>query len=191
MLVLRYLRVNHLTCIDIHIIINSMHNSGYLGLPGRTSKMGNDYADKETVIKHRFPYDLVKYIAGLLLAWLLSVALSLLGTFFDGSLITPKRISSMFGVAFVCVVPILVWCSLVRRYWMPLSIMICIVMAYSLFVVLAWMPKPAGISVLQHVWNSMSSFLGTVVVYVIPAAFFQQYCEWVCRAQSEDQTSGG
>ena len=140
---------------------------------------------------YRFRYDPVKYIAGLLLAWLLSVAISLLATFFDGSLITPKRIGSMLGVAFICVVPILVWCSLVRRYWMPLSIMLSIVVAYSLFVVLVWMPKPAGISVLQHVWNSMSSFLGTIIVYVVPAVFFRQYCIWVCQAASEDQKSGG
>lgn len=153
--------------------------------------MSHDNAGKETIVKYRFQYDPVKYIAGLLLAWLLSVAIALLGTFFDGSLITPKRIGTMSGVAFICVVPILVWCSLVRRYWMPLSIMVSIVLAYSLFVVLAWMPKPAGISVLQHVWNSMSSFLGTVIVYVVPAAFFRQYCIWVCNGRSDELNSGG
>ncbi len=142
-------------------------------------------------MKKHFSYDPIKYMAGLLLAWLLSVAISLLSTYFDGSLITSKRIGFMLGLAFICVVPILVWCSLVRRYWMPLSIMVSIVMAYSLFVVLVWMPKPAGISVLQHVWNSMSSFVGTVIVYVIPAAFFQQYCIWVCNVRSDELNSGG
>ena len=142
-------------------------------------------------MKYRFRYEPVKYIAGLILAWLLAVALSLLGTFFDGSLITPKRIGSMMGVAFICVIPILVWCSLVRRYWVPLSIMVSIVLAYSLFVVLVWMPKPADISVLKHVWNNMSSLLGTVVVYVIPAAFFRQYCIWVCQHSSDELNNGG
>ena len=143
-------------------------------------------------MKHNvFPYQPAKYVVGLILSWIFGFIVSMIVAFAQNDNWFPvRRVVEVLKAAFICLVPMLVICSLVRRYWLPVIIMLLGVNLVSLFVMLYWIPVPPRTTLMMHIWSSRSFLIGSLFNYLLPAAFFQQYCKWVCSLpvnQPEDK----
>ncbi len=129
--------------------------------------------------KH-FRYDVTKYIAGLLFSVLTSVIVSLICDVICGESIFILRIEHTVVFTFSLLVPLLVFCSLAKNYWTPMLIFLAINYSFAAYVVLVLVPKPLNTTLFQHLLRCWTYLVDPIVVACLPAAFFQQYCKWVC-----------
>ncbi len=132
-------------------------------------------------MKFAFPYEIKKYIEGLILTVILGVLIFFIISLIDGSPISLVRLRDMVKSYVVIIIPLLILGSLIKYYWLPMVIYIFITIAYTSFVMLNWVPYPVNTSVWSKAWVVVFSIVKILIQCVSMGVFFQQYCKRQCR----------
>ena len=131
-------------------------------------------------MKRTFPYELSRYLLGLILSVLCGITISLILALTDGNPMSLLRAEFIIKCGVFILTPILVICSISKRYWTCIVVVVSVVMIWSIIAVIVLVPKAPNVSLVRHFWNCKGALYSPLLVYVLPGIVFQKFCNW-CR----------
>lgn len=141
-------------------------------------------------MKQVFPYEPSRYMMGLILSVLFGITIALCIGLLDGNRMSFQRADSIIKTGFMILTPLLFICSISRRFWICIMVVLLVVLLWSIIAILVLVPKAPDVSIASHFWRCKSAVFTPLFVYILPAFIFQRFCSW-CRITNTTGSRGG